>query len=96
MASAHAATIPIFWGHGKLDPLVEFQLGQRSVEWLTTNLKVPLTALDGELNGLAFNAYDGVGHSTNQKELDDLRGWIKKVIPQEQSNPEPEPQEQTA
>jgi hypothetical protein len=34
----------------------------------------------GELKGLEYHSYDGVAHSTNQKELDDLKSVVKEGI----------------
>jgi len=82
MAFSHAKTVPIFWGHGTLDPLVKFQFGRDSAEFLTSQLGIP-KADESDLGGLTFKAYEGVLHSTNQTELDDLRVWLTKVIPKE-------------
>jgi lysophospholipase I len=82
MASPHATNIPIFWGHGTMDPLVKFQFGRESAEFLTKQLGIK-KATETDIVGLNFNAYEGVLHSTNQKELDDLRVWLKKALPKE-------------
>ncbi|KAJ7098705.1 Phospholipase/Carboxylesterase-domain-containing protein [Mycena belliarum] len=81
MASEHAASIPIFWGHGKADPLVKFALARMSVDHLKKDIGIPEAPSTGELKGLSFNAYEGVGHSTNQQEFDDLMVWLKKALP---------------
>ncbi|KAJ7118590.1 Phospholipase/Carboxylesterase-domain-containing protein [Mycena crocata] len=81
MASEHAASIPIFWGHGSSDPLVKYEFGRSSADFVMKTLGTPEAPTTGELKGLSFNSYAGVGHSTNQKELDDLRGWLKKALP---------------
>lgn len=31
--------------------------------------------------GLAFHAYDGLTHSVSEEEVDDLKDWLRKVIP---------------
>ncbi|KAJ7129225.1 Phospholipase/Carboxylesterase-domain-containing protein [Mycena epipterygia] len=80
MASEHAASIPIFWGQGTADPLVKYELARSSADFVLKNIGTPVASA-GELKGLSFNTYDGVGHSTNQKELDDLRAWLKKALP---------------
>jgi lysophospholipase I len=88
MSTDHAKSLPIFWGHGTNDPLVKYQFGLESAKFLTKELGVPSTNLDAPdavgLKGLAFNSYDGVGHSTNTKELEDLNNWLKKVAPPSQ------------
>ncbi|KAJ7739925.1 Phospholipase/carboxylesterase/thioesterase [Mycena metata] len=80
MASEHAASIPIFWGHGSVDPLVLHKLGRSSADVLIKEIGTPAVS-GNDVKGLSFNTYDGVGHSTNQKELDDLKSWLKKVLP---------------
>lgn len=82
MASAHATSIPIFWGTGTLDPLVKFQYAKDSADFLVNVLGVPRAPPSGECTGLSFNAYEGLGHSTCQQELDDLKTFITKAIPQ--------------
>lgn len=85
MSSPHANLTPVFWGHGTLDPLVKFQNARDSTQFLTSQIGTPevVTAVTGGLRGLEFHAYEGVGHATNQKELDDLKSWIKRAVPQE-------------
>ncbi|KAJ7167663.1 Phospholipase/carboxylesterase/thioesterase [Mycena filopes] len=80
MTSEHAASIPIFWGHGSADPLVKYQIGRSSADLLIKQLGFPVASA-GEAKGLSFNTYDGVGHSTNEKELADLQSWLKKALP---------------
>jgi len=85
MSSPHASSIPVFWGHGSNDPLVKYQFCRDSADFLTTILGMPPAPPSGEFKGLSYNIYDGVGHSTNQKELDDLKAWIIKAVPSEGS-----------
>lgn len=80
MAAPHAKNIPLFWGHGKDDPLVLYKFGTDSRDFLTNN--VGFTQSKGTGTGLEFHSYDGMQHSSCKEELDDLRAWIKKVIPQ--------------
>ena len=81
----HAKELPIFWGHGKEDPVVRYDLGVMSVEFLTKDLGVrqaPPYGTDAtSLRGLSFNAYPNLGHSTTPGELDDVKSWLKKVLP---------------
>ncbi|KAG5648792.1 hypothetical protein DXG03_000141 [Asterophora parasitica] len=82
MASPHASSIPVFWGHGSVDPLVKFQFCKDSSEFLTSQLGIPLVPNQppNENKGLSYNIYDGMGHTTNQRELDDLKAWIKRAL----------------
>jgi len=83
MSTDNAKKLPIFWGHGKDDPLVKYKMGQASAEFLENEIGVKKLEVDVEESpvGLAFHGYAGVPHSVNQAELDDLRAWIKRVIP---------------
>ena len=82
MASDHCKYLPIFWGHGKDDPLIRYEYGARSVEYLKSALGVPTAASDAPgKGGVIFNSYEGLEHSTNMKELDDVKEWLKKVLP---------------
>ena len=84
MATEHARAMPIFWGHGTHDPLVKYQFGVDSVEFLKTDVGIAATTLAGAdtaaLRGIAFNSYSGLGHSASDKELADLKEWLKKVV----------------
>ncbi|KAJ7693823.1 Phospholipase/carboxylesterase/thioesterase [Mycena rosella] len=81
MASEHATKLPIFWGHGAADPLVKFELARASVDFLTKNIGITEAPSTGD-KGLSFNAYPGVGHSTNEQELSDVKAWLTKVLPE--------------
>jgi len=82
LASQNANTIPIFWGQGTADPLVKAQITKDSTEYLIGQLGVP-RAKPGEFGGLSYNTYDGMGHVTVEKELNDLKTFIIKAIPAE-------------
>jgi len=82
MAAQHASETAVFWGHGSKDPLVKFQFCKDSSEFLTKQLGIPLLTTPGQFKGLNYNIYEGMGHTTTQKELDDLRAWIKKALPE--------------
>jgi lysophospholipase-1 len=79
MLSAHYKSLPIFWGHGTDDPLVE--VGAASRDWLHAAGVADAPA--GE-PGLSFNAYEGITHSTSPQELDDLKAFLIKVLPAEE------------
>ena len=80
MTSQNATSTPIFWGTGSIDDLVKPELAKESSKFLIEQLGIPV-ATSGVLGGLSYNVYEGVGHSTNQKELDDLKSFIKKAVP---------------
>jgi len=80
MASEKACSTPIFWGQGNQDPLVTMKMVMDSVDYLKEKLGVP-TGKPGELGGLSYHLYEGMGHTTVPKELEDLKAFIKKAIP---------------
>ncbi|KAJ8087022.1 hypothetical protein PM082_005847 [Marasmius tenuissimus] len=78
--SSYAKSTPVFWGHGTADPLVKLELANESIEALKS-LGFTITSGVEDTKGLSYNTYAGVAHSTNLKELDDLKGWLTKVLP---------------
>lgn len=81
MASPTASSIPIFWGYGSVDPLVKTEFSKASCEFLVQQLGMPIAKPGDVKKGLSCHVYEGVGHTATPKELDDLKDWIKKIIP---------------
>jgi len=81
MASPNASSIPVFWGHGSVDPLVKAEYSKTSSEFLVHQLGMPIASSEDVKKGLSYHVYDGIGHTATPKELADLKEWIKKVIP---------------
>jgi len=71
MMSDHARNLPIFWGHGTMDPVVQYKWGQMSANILKEDLKV---------KDVTFKSYD-MGHSSHPKEIQDLKEWLSNVLP---------------
>ncbi|GLB34114.1 putative phospholipase/Carboxylesterase [Lyophyllum shimeji] len=82
IASPHAAGTPIFWGHGSNDPLVRIQISKESIDILTNSMGLPRLTTPDEFRGLYYKVYGGMGHTTNEEELEDLKSYIKKVLPE--------------
>lgn len=80
MANDHAKKLPIFWGHGKNDPLVRFEWAKNSVNFLKNDLGISEATKD-QPTGLQFFAYPGLVHSANDEEVEDLQAWLEKVMP---------------
>ncbi|KAJ6514568.1 lysophospholipase I [Mycena vulgaris] len=81
MASPHASSIPIFWGHGTQDPLVTYKLGRACVDFLVTKIGLSAAPYPGAPVGIDFHAYDALAHSIRNDELSDLASWLKKILP---------------
>ncbi|WP_062535498.1 alpha/beta hydrolase [Mizugakiibacter sediminis] len=63
-SSTGNASVPIFWGHGSLDPIVPLALGARSREYL-------------EEVGHAVDWHDyPMAHQVCAREIADLRNWL--------------------
>jgi len=85
MCTSHASSTPIFWGHGTADPLVTYNIGKASVEFLTTRLGLPAVSDNASdaasLKGVMFRSYSGLQHGAAPKELSDLKEWLKRILP---------------
>ena len=75
----HASKLPIFWGHGRDDPLVPLRLAEMSKEYLLNAGCKP--AGEESPAGLEYHTYDGVPHSVSPEEIADLGKWLKRVVP---------------
>ncbi len=80
MAREGAASTNIFWGYGSDDPLIKPYFGQESVKFLQDTIGIPYAKNVGD-QGLKCEVYEGVGHSTNLQELQDLETFIKRSLP---------------
>ncbi|KAF5333101.1 hypothetical protein D9611_002680 [Ephemerocybe angulata] len=81
MAGPHVSSTPIFWGHGAIDPLVTMQMTKDSVEFLTKTLGIPEADTSGTPKGLEYHRYENLGHSTTHQELEDIKAWLIKAVP---------------
>lgn len=61
---------PIFMGHGSVDPLVKYDWGVQTAQVL----KEMGWTVD-------FKTYDGLAHSAEPREIDDLEKWIGERLP---------------
>jgi len=80
MMSDYARTLPIFIGHGTADPVVKFQHGQKSAEYLTSDCSIK-KATEEDLVGITFKSYDSMGHQSSPQEISDIAKFLQKVIP---------------
>jgi len=81
MLSDHARSIPIFWGHGSADPLIKYEVCERSVEYLKTECGIKLLGDDDQGGvGVRCRVYEGMAHSSCPEELDHLRSWLRSVV----------------
>ncbi|KAG1815719.1 Phospholipase/carboxylesterase/thioesterase [Suillus subaureus] len=81
--SMHASTIPVFWGHGVQNESVTWDLSWESARFIGDKLEVRYGQYTkvGE-SGVSFMSY-GVAHWMAESEMEDLRLFLKKVLPWE-------------
>ncbi|TFY56767.1 hypothetical protein EVJ58_g7432, partial [Rhodofomes roseus] len=81
LLQARNITTPIFWGHGRNDPLVTYEMGMWSIQFMKTEYGLmDADPLAPEKGGVALHIYDAV-HSVPDQELDDVKAWVKRVLP---------------
>lgn len=81
MLNDHAKKLPIFWGHGTRDPVVQYQWAEMSTAFLKSTIGIR-ESTDDDITGLEFHAYDGLAHSASDTEINHLQAWLEKVIPE--------------
>ncbi|KAF8011680.1 hypothetical protein BT93_J2074 [Corymbia citriodora subsp. variegata] len=65
-AARRASSLPIFLCHGTSDDVVPFNFGERSSRYLSS----------AGFRYVSFKSYDGLGHYTVPKEMDDVCQWL--------------------
>jgi len=65
----HARNLPVFWGHGTEDQVVQYSWGEMSVK-----------ILQGvKFRDVTFKSYP-MGHEAGMAELRDLQAWLEKLL----------------
>lgn len=65
-AARRAASLPIFVCHGTSDDVVPYNYGEKSAQCLNT----------AGFRNLTFKSYEGLGHYTVPREMDEVRHWL--------------------
>ncbi|KAJ4844632.1 hypothetical protein Tsubulata_022832 [Turnera subulata] len=65
-AARRAASLPIFICHGTSDDVVPYNYGEKSAHFLNT----------AGFRHLTFKPYEGLGHYTIPKEMEEVRNWL--------------------
>ncbi|OAV93334.1 hypothetical protein PTTG_09150 [Puccinia triticina 1-1 BBBD Race 1] len=68
----HASKLNVFWGHGTDDPVVQYQWGAKSVDFLKEDLG---------LTNVEFKSYPDLVHSASPLELRHLLEWLLAHLP---------------
>lgn len=82
MSAPTASTVPIFWGHGKQDPLVSYRFAEMSKEILVKDFGF-LSLEHNKIGqpGLTFMLYPGLEHSTSEDEIGHMKEFLAHVVP---------------
>ncbi|RDB17778.1 Acyl-protein thioesterase 1 [Hypsizygus marmoreus] len=99
IASTLASTLPIFWGHGRDDPQVNYKFSLKAAMTLADQLHIPFhessdrlvpeTFAEPKNNvNLRFMTYPDLGHWLCPVEIDDLSIWMEAIIPKSASGSE--------
>ncbi|KAK6914981.1 Phospholipase/carboxylesterase/thioesterase, partial [Dillenia turbinata] len=74
-AARRAASLPILLCHGTCDEVVHYKFGEKSAHSLCFS----------GFRHLTFKSYDGLGHYTVPKEMDEVRTWLTARLALEDS-----------
>jgi len=68
-----AAALPILWCHGTADDRIPLEYGKDAVSFLTG-----AAGISEEM--VTFKIYEGLAHTTNATEINDLGIWLKTIL----------------
>jgi len=71
MQSAGANELPVFWGHGTADGVIQYQWAEESIGHLTKM----------GFKDVQFHTYPDLVHWVADEEEDDMLEWFKKILP---------------
>ncbi|GJN87406.1 hypothetical protein Rhopal_000355-T1 [Rhodotorula paludigena] len=76
MQTSHAHEVPVFWGHGAADSVIQFVLfpyawGEQSIAHLTKM----------GFSNIEFHTYPDLQHWVATEEEDDMLAWFQKILP---------------
>ncbi|KAK7685975.1 hypothetical protein QCA50_010785 [Cerrena zonata] len=89
--SSHVQEYSIFWGHGTGDKVVTYELGVLSADYLKTELGIKPAGLhfadpsssssNAKPIGIDFHSYEDLGHTVTDEEVEDIRKFLKSILP---------------
>jgi len=68
-SSGQNSSTPMLLGHGNTDPVVNYAFGVQTKE-----------CCKKMNNQVVFNTYNGLGHSSSPKEMEDVKEFVKKCL----------------
>jgi len=81
LAGPHANSLPVFWGHGSVDPLIPMTVARKSLAVLEQEFGLKQVTAPAT-GGVQFHLYEGMPHSADPEEIQHLGEWLEKIIPQ--------------
>ncbi|KAI0358944.1 lysophospholipase I [Trametes cingulata] len=66
-------SLPVFWAHGTTDTEVPLSYAEECVSFLRESLHIPE-------DKVVFKKYEGLEHTVNEAELDDLAVWLSGLL----------------
>ncbi|EPQ29610.1 uncharacterized protein PFL1_02829 [Pseudozyma flocculosa PF-1] len=69
-----SSNLRVFQGHGDVDPVVRYEYGTRTHDFLKNDLAIPD-------KNLSFKTYPGMPHSACPQEIRDIAEFLEEVIP---------------
>ena len=69
--SESGKNMPIRLFHGRDDPVVRYEFGRKSLDYLKS---------EGGVTDVTLTSYDGLGHSVSMEELVEVKSFITTVL----------------
>ncbi|KAI0638970.1 lysophospholipase I [Trametes polyzona] len=66
-------SLPVFWAHGRADTEVPISYAEEGMDFLGESLHIPE-------DKLVLKKYDGLEHTVNDQEMDDLAVWLSQIL----------------
>ena len=63
--------VPVFWGHGTADPVVQFKWAEKSRDLLKSQ----------NVNNIDWRVYPGMQHSACPEEIDAFSAFLTRILP---------------
>jgi predicted esterase len=66
------STLSILWCHGVMDDVIPISFAKDALAFLQDSAGIPTSKLE-------FHAYDGLGHTIEDNEVDDVTTWLRSA-----------------
>ncbi|KAK0485544.1 hypothetical protein EDD18DRAFT_699894 [Armillaria luteobubalina] len=79
MQTSDAKGVPIFIGHRMDDKIMTIETNGKCVDALKA-AGFTVQKNTNDVRAISYHVYEGVGHTVNSREKDDLKDWMKKNL----------------